>query len=863
MNKIIIVGAGPGAEDLITIRGLKALQEADFVLYAGSLVNPLLLKHCKKECTILDSANMNLEEQVNSMLAFAKENKKVVRLHTGDPAIYGAINEQIRLIKAQGYDIEIVPGVSSVFGAAASLGIELTSPEISQSVVLTRTPGRTPMPEKEKASTFAKTGATLVFFLSTGKIDDLMEDLSKNGELSPDTPVAVVYRATWKEERILRGTIADISQKTEEAGFGRQALIFVGKALQGQEDSNVSKLYEKTFSHGYRNTLQREYFQGICALYAFSKQGLAKAKEIAQGLNLPTQIYSVYEDEQAITIQKGNIQNLISQNWNSFDAHIFLGATGIAVRSIAPCLEHKSFDPAVLSCSDSGSHIISLVSGHIGGANRLARKIARITGGQACISTATDTNNKTGIDEIAMELNARILNPKAIKTINAKLLHNEPLDFIGNKEIYEQYFSNLGIQYVTKSDTSCIYVDTINNNEEDIYTDEKNLYLSTKSFVLGIGCRKDTDPILMQEKLHDFLSKHHLSEKQIAKISSVSLKKDEKAILNLAEKLQVPTYFYEEQELEHITIPNPSQTVHNKIGVKSVSEASSLLCAGYPKVKRPFIEKTAYEKCLTFALTKLPHGKIQNTQTGIMSVVGLGSGAYKHITPEVMDIIKNCDIIAGYTPYIDFIRQHIDNKPIIQNGMMGEMERCKKAMEEASKGKHVCMVCSGDPGILAMAGLLLELRRSIPEFNTITVNTYAGITSANIAAASLGAPLQNGFCLVSLSDLLVPSNEVRQNLHAVASSALAITLYNPAGKKRRELLHEAIQIFIEKRGEETLSAYVKNAGRENETKWIGKLKDLPFDDIDMSTLLVIGNNRTIFDDNYLYEARGYMEKYHK
>ncbi len=862
MNKILIVGAGPGAEDLITLRGAKALQEADFVLYAGSLVNPQLLKHCKKECVIKDSANMNLEEQVSTMLAFAKDNKKVVRLHTGDPAIYGAINEQIRLIKAEGCEIEIVPGVSSVFGAAARLGIELTSPEISQSVVLTRTPGRTPMPEKEKASAFAKTGATLVFFLSTGKLDDLMEDLHKNGELSLDTPVAVVYRATWEEERILRGTIADISQKVEEAGFGRQALIFVGKALQGQEDKNVSKLYEKTFSHGYRNNLQREYFQGTCALYAFSKQGLAKAKEITQGLNLPTQIYSVYEDEQAITIQKGNITNLISQNWNSFDAHIFIGATGIAVRSIAPCLEHKSYDPAVLSCSDSGSHIISLVSGHIGGANRLARKIARITGGQACISTATDTNNKTGIDEIAMELNARILNPKAIKTINSKLLHNEPLDFIGDKELYTQYFEKLGIHYANqKTNNSCIFIDF--PQEELAYSDEENLYLSTKSFVLGIGCRKGVEPELVQERLHDFLSSHNISEKQIARISSVSLKKDEKAILNLAEKLHVPTYFYEEQELENIAIPNPSQTVHNKIGVKSVSEASSLLCAGYPKVKRPFVEKTAYEKCLTFALTKLPHGKICSQKQGIMSVVGLGSGSHKHITPEVMEIIKNCDVIAGYTPYLDFIRNDIGDKPIIQNGMMGEIERCKKAMQEACKGKHVCMVCSGDPGILAMAGLLLELRRNIPEFNSIIVNTYAGITSANIAAASLGAPLQNGFCLVSLSDLLVPSDEVHQNLHAVASSALPIALYNPAGKKRRDLLHEAIQIFLETRGKETLSAYVKNAGRENETKWIGKLQDFPFEEIDMSTLLIIGSERTIFDDTYLYEARGYMEKYNK
>lgn len=173
------------------------------------------------------------------------------------------------------------------------------------------------------------------------------------------------------------------------------------------------------------------------------------------------------------------------------------------------------------------------------------------------------------------------------------------------------------------------------------------------------------------------------------------------------------------------------------------------------------------------------------------------------------------------------------------------------------------MVCSGDPGILAMAGLLLELRKNTPEFRDIDINIYAGITSANIAAASLGAPLQNGFCLVSLSDLLVPTDEVRQNLKAVCQSALPIALYNPAGKKRRDLLFEAMDIFRQARGENTLCAYVKNAGRDNEKKWVGTIKDFPFDEVDMSTLLIIGGERTQFDGTYLYEARGYMDKYKK
>lgn len=861
MSVVQIVGAGPGAEDLITVRGMHALEQADFVLYAGSLVNPALLAYCKETCVIKDSSSMNLEEQIEHMLFYAKQGKNVVRLHTGDPSLYGAINEQIHLLKQHDIEIKIIPGVSSAFAAAAELGIELTSPETSQSVVLTRTAGRTPMPEKEKAGTFAKTGATLVFFLSTGKIDELMQDLHQNGELPPDTPVAVVYRATWQEQQILHGTLKTIAKQVHDAGFGRQALIFVGKALQDSQNNTASKLYAHHFSHGYRNFLPNETFYGKCALYAFSKQGLAKAKEIIQGLQLPCTLYSVYEDESALPIEQGKIQEILEAAWSAFDAHIFIGAAGIAVRSIAPCLTRKSLDPAVVSCTDTGNYCISLVSGHIGGANRLARKIARITGGQACISTATDTHSLTGIDEIAMLEQARILNPKAVKIINSALLHNENLLFIGNENIFNKYFQNSSIRYCTENPQNlpCIYWDKTPQNPYS----ETELYIETKAFVLGIGCKKDTDPELLKQTAEQFLQKHHLTKEHIAKITSCTHKKEEKAILELAKAFNIPVEFYTEEELNQVDIPNPSPKAEQEIGTKSVAEASCLSGANYPQTKRLYVEKTRYENCITLALARLPHGELHPKTSGIMSVVGLGSGSLKHITPEVMNCIKECDIIAGYTPYVDFIRPLLGNKPIIQNGMMGEMERCQKAMQEAAKGRHVCMVCSGDPGILAMAGLILELHKNTPEFQPIDIKIYAGITSANIAAASLGAPLQNGFCLVSLSDLLVPSEEVRQNLHAVAKSALPISLYNPAGKKRRDLLHEAITIFSEERGKDTLCAYVKNAGRETEKKWIGSLADLPFDEIDMSTLLIIGGRRTQFDGTYLFEARGYMDKYGK
>ena len=169
MPFVEIVGAGPGAEDLITVRGLRALQQADLVVYAGSLVAPALLRHCRPDCLCRDSASMDLAEQVAVMSEAALAGKRVVRLHTGDPALYGAIDEQIRGLAQRGITVRITPGVSSVFAAAAALGCELTGPETAQSVVLTRTPGRTPMPAGEQAAAFARTGATLAFFPQHGQ----------------------------------------------------------------------------------------------------------------------------------------------------------------------------------------------------------------------------------------------------------------------------------------------------------------------------------------------------------------------------------------------------------------------------------------------------------------------------------------------------------------------------------------------------------------------------------------------------------------------------------------------------------------------------------------------------------------------
>ena len=249
MQMVHFVGAGSGAPDLITVRGMRLLQEADVVIYAGSLVNPELLKYCKEGTEIHDSAKMHLEEVLSVMEQAEQEGKTTVRLHTGDPSIYGAIREQMDALRARGIAFDICPGVSSMSAAAAALQVEYTLPEVAQTVIISRAAGRTPVPEKEDLPKLAAIGATLVLFLSAGQTEAVQAALLQ-GAYTEATPCAIVYKASWPEEKILRGTVGTLPTMAEQNGIKQTALIVVGDVLGN--DYALSKLYDKHFTTGYR-----------------------------------------------------------------------------------------------------------------------------------------------------------------------------------------------------------------------------------------------------------------------------------------------------------------------------------------------------------------------------------------------------------------------------------------------------------------------------------------------------------------------------------------------------------------------------------------------------------------------------------
>lgn len=498
---IHIVGAGPGAVDLITVRGQRLLSEADVVIYAGSLVSRELLDWARQDARIYDSATMDLEQVLEVMEQAERDGLTTVRLHTGDPCLYGAIREQMDGLDARGIGYDICPGVSSFCGAAAALGMEYTLPGISQSVVITRMAGRTPVPDRESIGKFAAHGSTMVIFLSAGMTGKLSEELMKGG-YPGDTPAAIVYKATWPDEKVVRCTVAALKETADREGIHKTALIVVGNTV-AQTGYERSKLYDPAFTTGFR-----------------------VGREDARGKHKPGTLY----------------------------------------------------------------------------------------------------------------------------------------------------------------------------------------------------------------------------------------------------------------------------------------------------------------------------------------VVGMGPGEKKQMTGQALEVMEQCQVIAGYTVYVDLVRGLFPHKEFLTTAMTREEERCRKAFDCCMEGKNTAMICSGDAGVYGMAGLILELAEQYPG---VSVRTVPGITAACAGAAVLGAPLMHDFAVISLSDRLTPLEVIWNRVEAAARADFVICLYNPASRGRPDYFRQACSRILKYRPGHTVCGLAVNIGREGEGMEVLALEDLKERRVDMFTTVYIGNSHTRQIGPYMVTPRGY------
>lgn len=587
------VGAGPGACDLITVRGMNRIKEADVIIYAGSLVNPGLLSYAKADCKIYNSAHMTLDAVVDVMREAEAAGKGTVRLHTGDPSVYGAIREQMDLLDEYGIAYDVCPGVSAVFGAAASLACEYTLPDVTQTLILTRAEGKTPVPEKENLRSLAAHRASLVLYLSSGLARKVRQELLIGG-YAEDTPVAVVYKATWPEEKIIRTTLAKLPEDMEAAGITKTALIIVSPALGSIYEK--SKLYDAAFATEYRGATEIALPAGIrrvllitCSVRGYATmQKLAKKLENISGAEIIAKVKCEALPEVSM---KETVKACVDEYFEQVDAIVFVTASGIAVRSVAEHLTHKSKDPAIVCMDECSKHVISLVSGHAGGANALTQMLADVMWATPVITTATDVEGRFSIDDYAREHNLVVTDWEKAKAISAEVLTTgaEPVWMDEAEVLQEEEKNACEIRKEQKSTGIDGCENEINVQElqigshqviitpQDGSVDVQTLQLIPRCIVAGVGCKKGTPVDKIEHAVQDAFAKAGLRMEALCAVVSIDLKKEEAGLLEFCETRNVPFETYAAEELQAVPgTYSASEFVSGVTGVDNVCERSAV-----------------------------------------------------------------------------------------------------------------------------------------------------------------------------------------------------------------------------------------------------------------------------------------------
>lgn len=576
----------------------------------------------------------------------------------------------------------------------------------------------------------------------------------------------------------------------------------------------------------------------------------------------------------------GSLAQWTARHFAHDDALVFVGASGIAVRAIAPHVRDKFTDPAVVSVDERGAFAVPLLSGHVGGANDLARAVAAAAGGQAAISTATDVNGLFAIDEWAARHGMAIVERVTAKQVSARLLEGGTVGFVADDGLAcDVPAEDCGLRVFARRDdarASGLDLGVAVSLDDTCSPFARTLHLVPRVATVGVGCRKGTDPVVLQRAVDAALAEARISHHAVDALASIDVKAGEPAILQLASERGWRVRFYSAAELA--AVPGSfaaSSFVVRTVGVDNVCERSAVKGGG-----RLVVGKRAGDGvtvaiaihderalCATDGKDGAPVPKpgmdekdidmdSQNA-TGRLVVVGLGPGGAADMSARARAAVQDSDLVAGYTVYVDLLRAEFPEKEMLTTPMRKEVERCRLALDAAAKGRKVVMVCSGDPGVYGMAGLVYELANEYPG---VDIGVIPGVSACNGGAAVLGAPLMHDYCVISLSDLLTPWEKIENRLSAAAQADFVISLYNPSSRKRPDYLQRACDVLLRYKSPETVCGTVRNIGREGEQAAVMTLGELRDATVDMFTTVFIGNSQTLNLDGKMVTPRGYLQR---
>ena len=561
-------------------------------------------------------------------------------------------------------------------------------------------------------------------------------------------------------------------------------------------------------------------------------------------------------------------KKVIRQVFSQYPYLILIMAVGAVVRLLASELRSKCEDPAVVVVDEAGTFVVSLISGHGGGANELAKKVAHLIGAQPVVTTASEVSATIAVDLLGKEFGWELETSDNLNKVTASVVNDECTGIYqdtGERNWWKRdsplpsnvhVFSSIEDLIKSNCKAAIIISDQVLSKENQLPPNGALVY-RPRSMVVGIGCNRGTKAHEIEQAVLSLFSEYRLSIKSIRNLATIDLKKSETGILEFARKYNLPIEYYNKETLSKVGFPSdPSLAALEHVGTPTVCEAAAILSSGIPNLVIP---KTSYARTVSIAVARLSFDTLRSPKSGKLFLVGLGPGAMEHMTFRAKEALSASDVVVGYKSYAKLVEPLITHKEVITTGMTEEVRRATIAVNLAQKGKAVSLICSGDSGIYGMAGLVGEISQR--RGDKLDAEVVPGVPALVASAALLGAPLTGDFACISLSDHLVPWEEISQRLELAAQANFVIIIYNPRSKKRQRQLAKAKGIILQYREPTTPVGVVNNACREGQKVIITDMQHLLDHEIDMNTTIIVGNSDTLTFDKWMITPRGYSKKY--
>ncbi len=588
------------------------------------------------------------------------------------------------------------------------------------------------------------------------------------------------------------------------------------------------------------------------------------SKEILKRLKKTEFIKEIYiagsskedgKENELIQVQKP--KEILLKKWQEIDLIIFIGSIAASIRIINSFLTSKDQDPGVIVIDNKCSKIVPLIGLHQSNTQNIACQIANLLGGEIIETNNSKNQSFLNLDAFGNQWGwQRFGNIKDWSKLVIKQANNEKIfckQLSGNSlwrnSESGEIINQISEKEIVKPDAT-FHVSIFENHETSWHP---------PVLWIGIGCERNTSKDLIANSLNNFFESRNLSQKSIAGFATIDIKNNEKGILELVKEKNLPIKFFSKEDLSKMIVPNPSNVVQNEIGTPSVAEASCLLAAG--EESKLLEEKKIFKNESGAVTIAVAESKNQYNPThGEIHIIGSGPGDISFLTNNAKKALSRCTVWIGYKMYLDLIKPIKRNDQVlIESKLTEEKERCSKAIKLAEEGIKVALISSGESGFYGMAGLLLELLQKIKKEYRPYFEVHPGISSVQLAAAISGAPLMNDFCSVSLSDKLTPWSLIEKRIEGALLGDFVIALFNPQSIERNWQLKSVINICLKSRHGDTPVLIARQVGRDNQTKKFFTLNTIPFKEIDMLSIIIIGNSQTTLVDEIFLTPRGYLQ----